>query len=255
MTCMPIFPLTSSHTASHRLSLAPDDVVDFLEAGDTNRDGLLDYKEYMDLLAEGEDEEDEEEQKASSSVSSSVSVSVSLSAAAEKEGQALSRSGSSTDEQRMKLKVEKVQPYGADEVREVILRRRREELERQREERARREVYQEELDRKIFEEELLAQGKKGGANPKKSRRKVDEDTGELIQPASTDFFFATNSSPLRTVITGPKTGAIFKPLDLEKRRRLASKKELTCPKKHKLEKMSRPQVRTPLIHLCFSLFG
>ena len=46
-------------------------------------------------------------------------------------------------------------PYGAEEVREVIFRRKREEMERVREERARREAYTE-LDRKIFEEELKA---------------------------------------------------------------------------------------------------
>ena len=35
----------------------------------------------------------------------------------------------------------KVEPFGADEVREVVVRRRREEMDRQREDRARREAY------------------------------------------------------------------------------------------------------------------
>ena len=45
--------------------------------------------------------------------------------------------------------IDKVEPGPADEIREVIVRRKREEVERQREERLRREAYQADLDRKV----------------------------------------------------------------------------------------------------------
>jgi hypothetical protein len=47
-----------------------------------------------------------------------------------------------------------VPPFGADILREVMVRRKREEMELQKMERARRIAYQEELDVRIFEEEL-----------------------------------------------------------------------------------------------------
>ena len=34
--------------------------MDFLNAGDLNRDGLLDYKEYLDLLEDPDGDEDED---------------------------------------------------------------------------------------------------------------------------------------------------------------------------------------------------
>lgn len=142
-------------------ALTAEDVVDFLNAGDLNRDGLLDYKEYLDLLedpdGDGDEDSDEGEVRNGHGIKTIGATDEDL-----KSDQVDDRLP--TKKQTM----EKVPPYGAEEVREVIFRRKREEMERVREERARREAYQAELDRKIFEEELKASAsRKGGANPRK----------------------------------------------------------------------------------------
>jgi hypothetical protein len=50
----------------------------------------------------------------------------------------------------------KVEPYGADQLREIIALRRREQAVRQRKDRARRQAYQQAIDIKTFEAELRA---------------------------------------------------------------------------------------------------
>lgn len=84
-----------------------------------------------------------------------------------------------------------------------------------REERLRRQVYKEQLEVKIFEEELEAsKRRRGGANPnvrfvggaKKKQQQQEEDstvaTSVTQQLCVTDFKFFHNSSPLRFVGTG-----------------------------------------------------
>jgi hypothetical protein len=72
------------------------------------------------------------------------------------------------DESAERSDVGKIEPFGADEVREVMVRRKRDEIDRQREDKARREAFAADLDRKIFEEELKASASRaGGANPKR----------------------------------------------------------------------------------------
>ena len=44
-------------------NLHATDVVDILQAADANRDGMLDYKEFMDMIRAGNEEEEEEEEK------------------------------------------------------------------------------------------------------------------------------------------------------------------------------------------------
>ena len=74
--------------------LTPSDVADFLEAGDINRDGLLDYKEYLDMLG-GEDEDEDD--------------------AVTKEEKQMGESNTS---------IAKVGAYGLDEIRKVLAERR-----------------------------------------------------------------------------------------------------------------------------------
>ena len=97
--------------------LTPDDVVDFLEAGDVNRDGLLDYKEYCDLLGDNEDED-------------------------EGDGDGEEQLPGAEPAAERKVTTAKVEAYGADEIREVLASRRRKEQEQLRAERVRRETRQ-----------------------------------------------------------------------------------------------------------------
>merc|ERR1711871_1333119 len=76
--------------------LTPDDVIDFLEAGDVNRDGHLDYKEYLDLLNDKSEDEDDEIDDDDT------------------------KSDRATDDKTPKVSIEKIPPYGADEIRDVL---------------------------------------------------------------------------------------------------------------------------------------
>eukprot|EP00457_Paulinella_chromatophora_P000002 gb/GEZN01000002.1/.p1 GENE.gb/GEZN01000002.1/~~gb/GEZN01000002.1/.p1 ORF type:complete len:6816 (+),score=1425.09 gb/GEZN01000002.1/:114-20561(+) len=119
-----------------------EDVIDLLESADRNRDGVLDYREFLELLS-GPGEKDEEDEEETDEKSGG------------KEGE---------DERALPPKVE---PYGSEELRVVLVQRKKQELQFQREEKLRRQAYQQVLDRKLFEEELKASAaRKGGANPK-----------------------------------------------------------------------------------------
>jgi hypothetical protein len=109
--------------------LNADDVADFIEAADKNRDGMIDYKEYVDMLSiatvNAKNDLDDE-----------------------------------SNDQSQSTMLSKVEPYGADEIREVMIHRKQAELAHQRAERIRRQAYKDALDVKIFEEELEASKKK-----------------------------------------------------------------------------------------------
>jgi thiol-disulfide isomerase/thioredoxin len=205
--------------------LNADDVIDLLEAGDKNHDGFLNYKEFNDLVNDNNDEDDEDDDEEEEVKDNKDGV---------KEGD------------KEEDTIAKVEAYGGDEVREVILRRKREELEKQREDRARREAYAAELDRRIFEEELKASASRaGGANPTKfnltSNKPVSEEQAskDLEDDASvllaTEYRFTSNSPPLRTVIVGK--GAAFTPVLGDVLRRKAAKQPLCCPRGHEITKM------------------
>lgn len=197
-------------------NLTAEDVVDFIEAADTNNDGMVDYKEYMDMLsfaedgAEGVDEEKSE--------------------AAEVPAE-------------NKVPIAKIEPYGAEVLREIMVHRRQLEQARIREERQRKQAYHDALDVKVFEEELEASRlRKGGANPAvltlpEGPRKPAAVSAEPTEPAAaaadaadgsavstevvdespkcqvcvTDFRFSTNQHPLRFVPTGKSS---FLPVNL-----------------------------------------
>jgi len=90
--------------------LTPDDVVDFFELADKSRDGMIDYHEYMSLFDDencgGQVEQDESEMAA------------------------------------CKESIPKIEPFGADELREIMVERRRQALDRQRMEQARQAAEQ-----------------------------------------------------------------------------------------------------------------
>jgi hypothetical protein len=94
--------------------------------------------------------------------------------------------------------MEKIEPYGADEMREVMTRRRQQEQMRVREEKLRKQAYMGQLDIKVFEEELEAsKSRKGGANP--VVLSVDEEGSSISRV--TDYKFTTNQNPLRFAAT------------------------------------------------------
>jgi WD40 repeat protein len=197
--------------------LCVDDVVDFIEAMDKNMDGLIDYKEYMELLSQDSDENDDKAEAAVTTISVSGKDTKSTTEADQQ--QATKASASS---------LAKVAPYGAEEIREMMIKRKQNEMIRQRDERIRRQQYKENLDIRIFEEELEASKKRaGGANPlvcvDTIRSKDNSGSGSVPGPETvtevdasftdeassnpsrrrlTDFKFSTNQLPLRYVVTG-----------------------------------------------------
>jgi len=183
-------------------NLTAEDVVDFIEAADTNNDGMVDYKEYMDMLSFAEDTtEAADEEKAD------------LPADAVAEN---------------RVPIAKVEPYGAEVLREIMVQRRQAEQARIREERLRKQAYHDALDVKVFEEELDASRlRKGGANPavatlpEGARVTKAADAADATETAVeeaeavttvavseksncivTDFRFSTNQHPLRFIATG-----------------------------------------------------
>ena len=86
---------------------------------------------------------------------------------------------------RTKAPLARVEPFGAEEIREVMVRRKQQEQQRKVEERLRRQGYKDQLDAKVFEEELEAtKQRKGGANP----AVITTLDGLRV----TDFKFSTN---------------------------------------------------------------
>ena len=146
-------------------------------------------------------------------------------------------------------------------MREVMVQRKREEMDRAREDRARREAYAAELDRKIFEEELRSSAsREGGANPVKLQvdlqvqpggssaaeqrgsqqpggEELSEELSEELPPYEScyEFRFTNNSAPLRTVVVGK--GSAFKPVLEESLKRRALQSKLCCQGGHVLRDM------------------
>ena len=179
--------------------LTPEDVADFIEAADKNRDGIVDYREYMEMLSDPTSKEEEEV---------------------------------TPDAEEDRVPIAKVEPYGADELREVMVHRKQAEINRQKEERLRRQAYKDALDVKVFEEELEAsKRRKGGANPIVFTVEDLRGTEESQQSVTvTDFKFSTNEYPLRLAPTGKCS---FQPILLHTSA-YAPIRPLMCPQKHAL---------------------
>lgn len=199
--------------------LTASDVVDYLEVVDHNRDGHIDYREYMNFLT----------------IPGAKS-------AADLESEA-DGAGDVDEQQQSGERVHiKVEPHGADELRDIILRRKQAEQLRVREDRLKKQAYNDALDTRIFEEELEASKlRKGGQNPSvksamtlsscstaENQSSDSEHTSKLV----TDFHFATNSHPLRCVVTG-KCAYIPILYGTKADKRLVA---MTCKRNHKLEK-------------------
>lgn len=130
-----------------------------------------------------------------------------------------------------RVPIAKVEPYGAEELREVMIARKQAELSRQKEERLRRQAYKDALDVKVFEEELEASKlRKGGANPLVYTLDDLACDGETGRITVTDFKFSSNEYPLRLAPTGKCS---FVPLFMGTCA-YPPIRPLTCPKKHQL---------------------
>ena len=195
------------------------DVVDFIEAADRNKDGIVDYKEYMDMLTDPTVQHHDGDEDADG-----------------KEGE------DDEDDKQNSVAIAKVEPFGAEVLREVMIKRKQIELQQQKEERLRRQAYKDALDVKVYEEELEAsKRRKGGANPVVYKmvhkdgtlRPIEKDaenspTEEVV--TVTDFKFSHNEYPLRLAPTGKCS---FIPIFLDTCAYPAIQ-PMTCPKKHKL---------------------
>jgi hypothetical protein len=135
------------------------------------------------------------------------------------------------EEDSDRVPIAKVEPYGAEELREVMIGRKQAEIARQKEERLRRQAYKDALDVKVFEEELEASKlRKGGANPLVYSADDLTCDGQISALTVTDFKFSSNEFPLRLAPTGKCS---FVPIFLGTSAYPAIK-PLTCPKKHPL---------------------
>jgi hypothetical protein len=167
-------------------NLTAEDVVDFIEAADTNNDGMVDYKEYMDMLSSteetGEGAEGVDEEK----------------------------TDSAGDAAENRVPIAKIEPYGAEVLREIMVHRRQQEQARVREERLRKQAYHDALDVKVFEEELDASKlRKGGANPAVST--LPEGPRKPVEPVAAPAADATTATPAEDATTDPATAVVAAP--------------------------------------------
>ena len=197
--------------------LTASDVVDYLEFVDHNRDGHIDYREYINFL---------------------TIPGVKTAAEAEMEVDVAGDSDELQSGERVHIKVE---PHGAEELRDIILRRKQAEQLRVREDRLKKQAYNDALDIRIFEEELEASKlRKGGQNPCVKSASALSTTTTTLESCTdlsstklvTDFHFATNSHPLRCAVTGKCT---YIPIlyGTKADKRMTT---MTCNRNHKLEK-------------------
>ena len=182
--------------------LTAEDVVDFFELADANRDGMIEYAEFMSLF-----EEDGKPPPASGAAPLDQDV-----FAEEEEEESAAGLPQPSPARRAREPPPKIEPYGADELRTIIVSRRRRELERQRQELARRSAQQADMDIKLFREELQASARrKGGSNPRiyLMSSLADEQVlkaygggnGAALRRMVV-FSFESNSTPLRTSVSG-----------------------------------------------------
>jgi hypothetical protein len=134
--------------------LTAEDVVDFFELADRNRDGMIDYHEYMSLF----EDEDEVGRRRGAGGAGALEGGEAGAGEAGEEGDGATPSPSSADGGGAggggREPLAKVEPFGADELREVMVGRRRRELDRQRLEAARRSAQQAAMDLRLYREEL-----------------------------------------------------------------------------------------------------
>ena len=128
--------------------LTAEDVVDFFELADSNRDGMIDYPEYMSIF---EDEDDAGRRAAAAAGEGGDGDGSDPAEGGDAGGAGGAGAGAGGREP-----LAKVEPYGADELREVMVGRRRRELDRQRLEQARRAAQQAAMDLRLYREELQA---------------------------------------------------------------------------------------------------
>ena len=155
--------------------LTVEDVADFIEAIDLNRDGVVDYKEYNEMLYPRLDHNMNDENDG-------------ILYNDDKDFEIDGKAKVST--------LDKVEPFGGEEIREEMIKRKQQEQQRIRDERLRQQADADALDVKVFEEELEASKRRvGGANPLISTTNTDN----LL---CTEFKFFNNSHPLRFIATG-----------------------------------------------------
>jgi hypothetical protein len=146
-------------------NITSEDVLDFFELADINRDGMIDYKEYIDLFTIMDDHHQQQQQQLNTidTIELNDNDYDNVDAIDIDNDSAVTIQNSKNRKSNNFVKVE---PYGTEILRELIIQRKLKEQNRIRDERIRKQIYAEELDIKIFNEELHASKlRKGGANP------------------------------------------------------------------------------------------
>mgnify|MGYP003948662503 FL=1 len=207
-----------------------EDVVDFVEALDKNRDGFIDYKEFMDGFT-AVSRRRRAKRKA-------------LRAAAHQDNDGADDVNEDEDESetgRAELtetaqEIPEIEPWGADECREIIIRRMRMAQSRAREQRLARQAQQIQLEKNMYLAEAKRQEAEepGGANPKP----YEIDTGGGGKCTVIDFSFSCGSLPQRTSTRGR---TIVTYLSRKARESLEAKK----PAKHGKKKDKQTKTKLP----------
>eukprot|EP01047_Picozoa_sp_COSAG01_P047579 COSAG01_NODE_4559_length_4922_cov_3.073813_1_plen_1390_part_10 len=159
---------------------SPEDVVDFLEAVDIDRNGHIDYKEFMDELSlKSRHKQDDTEEAEVAADATAVPT------------------------------LPQVAPEQAEAVREVMVRRIRQRQARARAEKLRQGAVKAALEKQTFNDELRRRDESfvGGSNPNVYEYTAGEEAaaGQPARVQVTEFHFSCGSLPLRAHCNGSCT--------------------------------------------------
>ena len=150
--------------------LTVEDAADFIDSADVDRDGIIQYNEYMDMLTLQDEPHDTDESADSAEEHRAASKSLAL--------------------------LEKVPPYGADAIREVLVQRKKAAQAMQKKEMQRLQEYKDALDLQIYEEELRMKSNPRCWSGRCAGHSSDKDIG------SVEYLFCARELPLRFAPTG-----------------------------------------------------
>jgi len=142
------------------------DVLDALEQEKPVGDRTLNFGEFSEMLLGGEEEQDE------------------------------ARGAVNSGRRRVATELRKAPPHGADELRQLVVERRKEYIQKQRDERLRQQIFHATMEAKLFADELQASAaRRGGANPM-THPATAECAGVI------EFKFCHGDQPLRLISMG-----------------------------------------------------
>lgn len=150
--------------------LTVEDAADFIDSADVDRDGIIQYNEYMDMLTLPDEPPDTDDSTGNVEEHQAASRNLSL--------------------------LEKVPPYGAESIREVLVQRKKTAQAMQKKELQRLQEYKDALDLQIYEEELRMKSNPRCYSGPCAGHSSDKDIGCV------EYSFCARELPLRFAPTG-----------------------------------------------------